>query len=43
VVEGGREIFGDEPLFVTELGPVLGTYAGPGMLGIGALPPSLLQ
>lgn len=43
VVEGGREIFGNEPLFVTELGPVLGTYAGPGMLGIGALPPSLLQ
>jgi len=43
IVEGGREIFGNEPLFVTELGPVLGTYAGPGMLGIGALPPSLLQ
>jgi DegV family protein with EDD domain len=43
VVEGGREIFGSEPLFVTELGPVLGTYAGPGMLGIGGIPPSLLQ
>ena len=43
VVEGGREIFGTEPLFVSELGPVIGTYAGPGMLGVGAMPPSLLQ
>lgn len=42
VAEGGREIFGNEPLFITELGPVLGTYAGPGMLGIGGIPPSLL-
>ena len=30
VVEGGREIFGTEPLFVTELGPVLGHLRGPG-------------
>lgn len=43
VVEGAREIFGTEPLFVTELGPVLGTYAGPGMLGIGGIPPNLVQ
>jgi DegV family protein with EDD domain len=43
IAAGGREIFGSEPLFVTELGPVLGTYAGPGMLGIGAIPPALLD
>ena len=43
LVEGGREIFGTEPLLVTEVGPVLGTYAGPGMLGVGGMPPSLLQ
>ena len=30
LVEGGREIFGNEPLFVSEVGPVLGTHAGPG-------------
>ena len=43
LVEGGREMFGTEPLLVTEVGPVLGTYAGPGMLGVGGIPPSLLQ
>jgi DegV family protein with EDD domain len=42
LVEGGREIFGSEPLFVTELGPVIGTYSGPGMLGVSAIPPALL-
>lgn len=43
LVEGGHEIFGTGPLLVTEVGPVLGTYAGPGMLGVGGLPPSLVQ
>jgi DegV family protein with EDD domain len=43
LVDGGREIFGTEPLLVTEVGPVLGTYSGPGMLGVGALPPGLVQ
>ncbi len=43
LVEGGREMFGTEPLLVTEVGPVLGTYAGPGMLGVGGIPPSLLE
>jgi DegV family protein with EDD domain len=43
LVEGGREIFGTEPLLVSEVGPVLGTYAGPGMLGVGGLPPGLVR
>ena len=43
LVEGGREIFGHDPLFVSEVGPVLGTHAGPGMLGVGALPPNLVE
>ena len=43
LVEGGREIFGTDPILVSEVGPVLGTYAGPGMLGVGGLPPSLLS
>jgi DegV family protein with EDD domain len=39
IAAGGREIFGSEPLLVTEVGPVLGTYSGPGMLGVGGIPP----
>ncbi len=38
LVAEGRKIFGNEPLFVSEVGPVMGTYAGPGMLGIGGVP-----
>ena len=37
-----REIFDSEPLFVSEVGPVIGTYTGPGLIGIGAIPRSLL-
>jgi DegV family protein with EDD domain len=36
-----REIFGSEPLFSSEVGPVIGTYTGPGLLGVGALPNAL--
>lgn len=43
LVEECRAVFGREPAFVSEVGPVLGTHAGPGMLGIGALPSGLLQ
>ncbi|MEA2348849.1 MAG: fatty acid kinase fatty acid binding subunit [Thermoleophilaceae bacterium] len=38
LVERGVDIFGTEPTYVSELGAVLGTHTGPGMLGIGALP-----
>jgi DegV family protein with EDD domain len=38
LVERCREIFGREPLYVSELGAVLGAHAGPGMLGVGAMP-----
>ncbi|MGI8559805.1 MAG: DegV family protein [Solirubrobacteraceae bacterium] len=41
LVERGRELFDTEPLWVSEVGPVLGTYSGPGMLGVGGLPRSL--
>jgi DegV family protein with EDD domain len=41
LVERGREIFASEPLFVSEVGPVIGTYTGPGMIGVGGVPPSL--
>jgi len=32
-----REIFGCEPAFVSEVGPVLGAHSGPGMLGVGSV------
>ena len=35
LVERGREIFGSEPVFVSEIGPVIGTHVGPGLLGVG--------
>ncbi|HTC60711.1 MAG TPA: DegV family protein [Solirubrobacteraceae bacterium] len=38
-----REIFGSEPLFTSEVGPVIGTYTGPGLLGVGALPNALVS
>lgn len=33
-----RDIFGREPLFVSEVGPVLSAHTGPGMLGVGSVP-----
>ncbi|MGA8219137.1 MAG: DegV family protein [Solirubrobacterales bacterium] len=36
LVDACRPIFGRDPLFVSEVGPVLGAHAGPGMIGIGA-------
>jgi DegV family protein with EDD domain len=33
-----REIFGRGPLLVSEIGPVLSTHTGPGLLGIGSIP-----
>jgi DegV family protein with EDD domain len=35
LVERGRELFGSEPLFIGEVGPVIGTHVGPGLLGVG--------
>jgi len=42
LVEAGREIFGSEPIFVSEVGPVLGAHTGPGLLGIGGVPRHLV-
>jgi DegV family protein with EDD domain len=36
------EIFDSEPVFTSEVGPVIGTYTGPGLIGVGAIPRSLL-
>jgi DegV family protein with EDD domain len=42
LAERGREVFGSEPLFVSEIGPVIGAHVGPGLVGFGALPRTLL-
>ena len=38
----GREIFGADPVFVSEIGPVIGTHIGPGLLGVGGTRRELL-
>jgi DegV family protein with EDD domain len=38
-----QEFMGRPPFFVSEVGPVLGTHVGPGLLGVGGLPPSLVE
>ncbi|HEY3830487.1 MAG TPA: DegV family protein [Solirubrobacteraceae bacterium] len=43
LIERGREIYGSEPLFASEVGPVIGTYVGPGLIGVGGIPRSLLS
>jgi fatty acid kinase fatty acid binding subunit len=43
LVERCREVMGSEPLFVSEIGPVIGAHTGPGLLGVGGVPPELLR
>ena len=38
LVEQARELFGTEPIFVSEIGPVIGAHVGPGLIGIGGVP-----
>jgi DegV family protein with EDD domain len=38
LIDRGREIFDSEPVFTSEVGPVIGTYTGPGLIGVGAVP-----
>ncbi|MBA2637683.1 MAG: DegV family protein, partial [Solirubrobacterales bacterium] len=42
LVERGREILGSEPVFVSEVGPVVGSHVGPGLLAVGGVPRALL-
>jgi len=43
LVQRGRELFGCEPMWVSEVGPVIGTYTGPGLLGVGGVPLALVR
>ncbi|HEX2128962.1 MAG TPA: DegV family protein [Solirubrobacterales bacterium] len=42
LVDECRQIFGGDPVFVSEIGPVIGAHIGPGLLGVGGLPKSVL-
>jgi DegV family protein with EDD domain len=42
LVEQCRELFGTEPIFVSEVGPVIGAHVGPGLIGTGGVPRALL-
>jgi DegV family protein with EDD domain len=39
----GTELFGVPPRVISEIGPVIGTHVGPGLLGVGGLPSSFLS
>jgi DegV family protein with EDD domain len=43
LVARGREIFSSEPVFIGEVGPVIGTHVGPGLLGVGGVDRRLLE
>jgi DegV family protein with EDD domain len=43
LADRGRDIFGSDPVFVSEIGPVIGTHVGPGLLGAGGTNGSLLK
>jgi DegV family protein with EDD domain len=42
LAERCRQIFESDPVFVSEVGPVLGVHTGPGLLGVGGVPPASL-
>ena len=42
LVERGRAIYGADPEFVSEMGPVIGANVGPGLLGVSGIPRRLL-
>ena len=42
IAERGREIYGAGPEFVSEIGPVIGTHTGPGLVGVTAIPSALI-
>jgi DegV family protein with EDD domain len=42
LAERGRDIFGTDPMVMSEIGPVIGTHVGPGLLGAGGMPSKYL-
>jgi len=43
LAEAAEAVIGTPPLFVSEIGPVIGAHVGPGLLGVGGVPARLLQ
>jgi DegV family protein with EDD domain len=43
LVARGKELFGCDPVGVSEIGPVIGAHVGPGLLGVGGIPSSFLR
>jgi DegV family protein with EDD domain len=43
LVDACRPMFGSDPVFTSEVGPVIGAHVGPGLLGIGGIPRSYLE
>lgn len=43
LADAAEAIIGTPPLFVSEIGPVIGAHVGPGLLGVGGVPASMLQ
>jgi DegV family protein with EDD domain len=37
LVDECRQVFGSDPVFVSEVGPVIGAHVGPGLLGVGGI------
>jgi DegV family protein with EDD domain len=42
LVDECRQIFDSDPVFVSEIGPVIGAHIGPGLLGVGGLPRAVI-
>jgi DegV family protein with EDD domain len=42
LVDRGREIYGGDPEFVSEIGPVIGAHVAPGLLGVAGMQRALL-
>jgi DegV family protein with EDD domain len=43
LIEDCYEIFGGDPVFISEVGPVLGAHVGPGLLGVGSVRTELVS
>jgi DegV family protein with EDD domain len=43
LAERCREVFGNDAVFISEIGPVLGAHTGPGLLGVGSIHESMLE
>jgi DegV family protein with EDD domain len=43
LVKATEKIMGRPPLFISEIGPVIGAHVGPGLLGVGGVPARLVE